>query len=164
MRKWLFILLGAGLAIQAVLVIGARRDPLHTAARREWKQQHLAELAARVAEASWPSNELARMESGQEEDRWLSKRIIRMESGEWLAYASVCAKEPAGIADLFVARGSDGKWYYSTFHFCIGMLNLKIEDQPKNLAEFTSNYCLREFDGQSEVCLEKTYPRRASSP
>lgn len=164
MRKWLFLLVAAGVIFAAVVVTRPLRDPLHTSARREWKQQHLAEIAARVTEASWPSNELARMDSETEEARWLSDRLIRMESGEWLAYASVCAKEPAGIADLFVARGSDGKWYYSTYHFCIGMLVLKWDNEPKNLAEFTTNYWLREFDGQSDVCLEKTWPRRSSQP
>jgi hypothetical protein len=80
-------------------------------------------------------------------------------NGEWLAYTNVCRKEDRHIHDLFLARGSDGRWYYSTYHFCIGMIVLRMEEQqPEDLAGFAKTYFLRTFDGQSDDCLQKTWP------
>jgi hypothetical protein len=81
-----------------------------------------------------------------------------MTNGEWMAYRNVCAKEEDRIADLVIGRGSDGKWYYSTFHFCIGMLNLRTMEQPESLPRFQTEYFLQEFDGHSDECLKKTWP------
>ena len=58
-------------------------------------------------------------------------------------------------------RGSDGKWYYSTYHFCVEMIVLRdMLDQPENLAKFRNECALREFDGHSDACLETTWPSR----
>jgi len=89
---------------------------------------------------------------------WLSERIIVTRKGEWLAYANSCQKQDGRIPDIFLARGSDGHWYYSTYHFCVGMVVLRMEDQPEDLAAFTKTYFLRTFDGQSDDCLQKTWP------
>jgi hypothetical protein len=140
-----------------------RGEPLPSSARRAWKEKRLVEIAARVAQPSWPSNELARLNAPSAagtntESRWLSDHIILTRSGEWLAYAAVCQKEDERIPDLFLARGSDGRWYYSTFHFCINLLNLRMEEQPEDLASFTKTYYLISFDGKSDECLQKTFP------
>lgn len=90
---------------------------------------------------------------------WLTDKLILMQSGEWLVYRSHCSKaKPHWVKDIFVARGSDGKWYYSTFHFCVGMCALLMdqETQPPNLAMFVHEYNLREFDGRSDECLKET--------
>ena len=84
--------------------------------------------------------------------------MILMRKGEWLAYTNVCRKQDRHIYDLFLARGSDGRWYYSTYHFCIGMIVLRMEEQPEDLAEFARTYFLRTFDGRSDDCLQKTWP------
>lgn len=91
-------------------------------------------------------------------DRWLSERLIVMRNGDWLAYANICRKQDRHIYDLFLARGSDGQWYYSTYHFCIGMVVLRMEEQSDDLAGFAKMYYLRTFDGQSDECLQKTWP------
>ncbi len=85
--------------------------------------------------------------------------IIVMTNGQWMAYRNVCAKEKEGIPDLFLGRGSDGRWYYSTYHFCIRMIVLKdMLGQPESLAQFVQEGFLREFDGHSDECLKKTWP------
>ena len=38
------------------------------------------------------------------------------------------------------------------------MVGIMAEDVPGSIAEFTNRYALREFDGKSDVCLEKTWP------
>jgi len=140
-----------------------RPGSLQSSARRNWKQKSIAEIATRVADSAWPSNELARLQTPSSADlggkeSWLSDDIVVTRNGDWLAYANICRKEDRRIQDLFLARGSDGRWYYSTYHFCIGMVVLRMDEQPEDLVEFTKTYFLRTFDGQSDVCLRKTWP------
>ncbi len=131
--------------------------------RRAWKEKAIAKISSQVAQPTWPRNEVARLShrgtnDPSDSDRWLSEHVILMRNGDWLTYSSVCQKENRRIADLFIARGSDGRWYYSTFHFCVGMLDLKMEDQSENLPAFVKAYYLRPFDGHSDECLQKTWP------
>jgi hypothetical protein len=85
-----------------------------------------------------------------------------MTNGEYLVYAHIDAKEDGRIHDIFIARGSDGKWYYSTFHFCIGMVTLAAEvlgpGWNGSISEFATAYSAHEFDGHSDECLKKTWP------
>lgn len=93
-------------------------------------------------------------------ETWISEDLIVMTNGQWIAYRNVCQKEGERIPDLFLGRGSDGRWYYSTYHFCVRMLNLKdVMGQPKSLTEFRQTYYLREFDGHSDECLKEPRPR-----
>lgn len=144
----------------------AGREPLRSEARRAWKEKAIAEIGARVADAARLNGEIERLNAQrkaapEEEGTWLSEHLILMQNGEWLACASVCQKEDRRIHDLFLARGSDGQWYYSTYHFCIGMLVLRDEKQPESLAAFVKAYFLRPFDGRSDECLRKTWPPAA---
>ena len=86
------------------------------------------------------------------------KHIILTRKGEWLAFANRCQKQDGRIPDIFLARGSDGRWYYSTYHFCIDMINLRSEEQPEDLADIGRAYFLQTFDGHSDDCLQKTWP------
>ena len=88
----------------------------------------------------------------------LTENLILATNGDWIVWASKCSKEDRRIHDIFVGRASDGKWYYSTFHFCNGKIVLMMEEQPANLGAFIQAYSLREFDGQSDECLGKTWP------
>lgn len=86
-----------------------------------------------------------------------------MGKGDWIAYTNICQKQDRRIEDLFIGRGSDGQWYYSTFHFCKGMLVLRGEDRPEDLRSFAKGYFLRTFDGRSDESLRKTWPLRDNS-
>jgi hypothetical protein len=57
---------------------------------------------------------------------------------------------------LFLGHGSDGRWFYSSFHFCNYMAMVSGEDAPGGIAEFTNRYAVRQFDGQSDECLKHT--------
>ena len=164
MKKKLAIIAAAG-----VLLAGAGRfffqggDRLHTKARKEWKEKEIAGIARRVGDSRWLSAETNRLaanaaKDSSDPDAWLSERLVRMNNGEWIAYASECTKKDPRIRDIFIGRGSDGKWYYSTYHFCIGMLDLRLNDQPDSLAKFAEQYSLRAFDGSSDECLNLTWP------
>ena len=77
---------------------------------------------------------------------WMSGEWISCADGSWLAYRNHCRKEKWWIPDTFVARGSDGIWYSSNYHFCIDAICLQKDGQPKSLAEFASRYATREFE------------------
>jgi len=166
--KGLLIVAGiCGLLIALWGWAAIRYNPLRSEARRAWKEKAIAEIAARVADPSRLNGELDALRSAQareeprEEGFWISDHLLLMRNGDWLAYASICQKEDRRIRDLFLARGSDGQWYYSTYHFCIGMVVLRMEEQPESLAEFVKAYYLRPFDGHSDECLRKTWPPAA---
>ena len=162
MKRWL-IIVGVGILLLAVIgALALLRSPsLSSTARRAWAEKSIGEIAASVAERSWPTSEVARLGTNRSEKvRWVSDRLILTRKGEWLAYANVCRKQDRQIHDLFIARGSDGSWYYSTYHFCVGMVALKMDDQPKDLTAFIQAYYLRPFNGRSDDCLAKTWPLR----
>ena len=150
-------------AVAVVLYAAGAGASLRSGARRAWKEKAIADIASRVADPAWATNEVAALrKKGTNDDTsyegWLSDHMILMRNGDWLAYASVCQKRNHRIQDLFLARGSDGQWYYSTYHFCIDMIVLRMEDQSEDLAGFAKKYYLRTFDGHSDECLQQTWP------
>ena len=86
-----------------------------------------------------------------------------VKNGDWIIYASRCHKQDPRVYDIFIGRASDGKWYYSSYHFCIGMFVLAFDGQPCDLPAFIKQYHLREFDGESDDALQKTWPRSIDS-
>jgi hypothetical protein len=134
------------------------------AARRHWKNDAIPAIANWSEDGSWRTQEIEILTKRTNDQRviaegWLTDKMILMQSGEWLVYKSHCSKaEPHLVKDIFLARGSDGKWYYSTFHFCVGMVALlgEQETQPPTLAMFVHEYNLRQFDGRSDECLKET--------
>ena len=73
-----------------------------------------------------------------------------------LVYASRHGFNNGVVDHLFLAHGSDGRWYYSTYHFCNRVAGVISDDPPGSIAEFLSRYAAREFDGKSDVCLQHT--------
>jgi hypothetical protein len=149
-------------AFGAVIWFGGPRR-LDSKARREWKEKAISEIAKQTSDTTSVLKGIATMKSDPsvdyEWDRWISEDLIVMTNGDWMAYRNVCAKEPERIPDLFLGRGSDGKWYYSTYHFCIRMIVLKdMLEQPESLTKFRSDCFLQEFDGRSDECLKTTWP------
>jgi hypothetical protein len=165
MKKKLAIVFGLVLVLVAAIIapVVQNRDRLHAKARKQWKESAIAEVARRTADSNWLASEARTLkktaETESDSDSWLSDHLMLMKNGEWIAYASKCSKEDGRIRDIFIGRGSDGEWYYSTYHFCIGMVVLRMADeQPESLAKFVETYSLRDFDARSDECLEKTWP------
>lgn len=161
--KKILIIIGIAAFIPAICAVAMLVFPsLDSSARRAWKNENIAAISARVASPGWLADELARLGTSAKEaaggNRWFSEDLILMRNGEWLACANICQKEDRRILDLLIARGSDGRWYYSTYHFCIRKVVLGEEAQPRDLAAFTQAFYLRAFDGQSDECLQKTWP------
>jgi len=90
----------------------------------------------------------------------VGERVLLMTNDEYLVYASRHGFNSGFVDHLFLARGSDGRWYYSTYHFCNGMVAAMSDDPPGSIAEFARTYSAREFDGKSDVCLQHTWPEK----
>ena len=131
--------------------------------RRQGKDAALVRIGRVAQDADWLKTEMAAMNpkriGGHATRRvWLSDHLIVMENREWIIYASHCDRENVVVYDIFVGRGSDGNWYYSSYHFHTGMIDLAVRGQPADLSAFARGYYLRQFDGKSDEALGKTWP------
>lgn len=107
----------------------------------EFRYAALQDIARLTSDPQWVTNQLEQMTVKTERNAdWFSNRVLRLRSGEWLVYANKCSKEDPHIKDTFVARASDGQWYHSTNHFCVGMIVLLMDGQPKDLATMVADY------------------------
>jgi hypothetical protein len=143
----LLVIAGAG----AAAWLGLRHtDPHYATERRAWKNRAIEEVKQ---ESATPPDPDARYS----EDEWLTTGKIACADGSWLAYRSQCHKQDPKVWDIFIAKASDGRWYYSDFHFCIGAMVLGMRGQPESLEKFKSDYFLAEFDGSSDAALSPTW-------
>jgi len=83
-----------------------------------------------------------------------------MTNDEYMVYAWRHGFNNGLVDHLFLAHGSDGRWYYSSFHFCGNMAGVMADDPPGSIKEFALRYEVREFDGKSDVCLQRTWPAK----
>ena len=70
-----------------------------------------------------------------------------MENDEYLIYASRHGFNSGFVDHLFLARGSDGRWLYSTYHFCSSMVGVMNDKPPSSIAEFAKSYSARSSTG-----------------
>jgi predicted nuclease of restriction endonuclease-like (RecB) superfamily len=172
-RTWPRWTAGIGL-VMAVAAVGLavwikHSTGLYGSERRAWKDQAIVEIERTAADNKGLAAEVEKLKAAcaadPEGEAWASPQLLLMKNGDYLVYANICAKEDVRIPDIFIGRGSDGKWYYSTFHFCVGAMVLMMGERPASLQQFVDWYYLEEFDGRSDKCLERTWPRsRASDP
>jgi hypothetical protein len=159
------VVIGLILIIAVSVFVVRSPNPLHAPARKAWKQKAIAEITRRSSDATWLAAEIDSLKTSSalhpsDGGAWVSDHLLLMRNGEWIGYASKCSKEDGRIHDIFLGRASDGKWYYSTYHFCVGMLELRVEEQPDDLTHFIRDFFLREFDGRSDECLNLTWPSK----
>lgn len=163
-RRPLVVLLAVvTLLVLAAIVLPFGSSRCRRAAQQEWKRNAMAEIARLSSDGNWIANEIAALQAQPEEgtgspNGWLSGHMILLRTGEWVVYSNICHKEDWRMDDLFIGKASDGKWYYSTFHFCIGMIVLPMMGRPKDLPSFKNERYLREFSGSAEEELGKTWP------
>jgi len=82
-----------------------------------------------------------------------------MTNGEYIIYAFWHGANSGFVDHLFLGHCSDGRWLYSTYHFCNHMAGADA-DPPGSINEFAATYSAREFDGKSDMCLKHTWPAR----
>jgi hypothetical protein len=136
-------------------------DPLHAPAREQWKNHALSLIQHRAADPAWIAAQTTRLQAlttTRPYANWVGEELLLMKNGDWIICQNVCRKQPAHIEDCFIGLGSNGKWYYSTFHFCVDKVVLRTEGtQPASLLQFVDAYSLRPFDGHSDDCLQSTW-------
>ena len=150
------VLMGVPLAL---CLTGVYSRLSRQAVRRAWKEEAVLRIARLADDPAWRAQEIAALEA----PCWASGQIAVMKNGDWI----VCDGKfhDPGFDDIFVGKASDGKWYYSTFHFCQNNIVLHVEPQAPDLNTFKAKYSLREFDGKSDEALKKTWQRgKATSP
>lgn len=160
-----------GLGSAAVFFLIKRADEHHSAERREWKNRAVEAIKSDLADPDYLKRRFGKIPGASDGiyvtvEEWKISDTIICGDASWLAYRAHCHKEGAEVHDIFIAKGSDGKWYHSDYHFCVGMMML--ESQPLSLAEFKHQYFLVEFDGVSDYALDPTWipvgERRTSTP
>lgn len=162
MRKVAAILLAVACIGAAVFYIAMKRaDVHHTSERRLWKDTAIIKIKADLNAKDYLEKRFGEIPKPlgffDSSEQWLTPDTIVCRDASWLAFRAQCHKEDPKVHDIFVAKGSDGKWYYSDFHFCKQMMILASNEQPASLTEFKHQYFLAEFDGESDVALDPTW-------
>jgi hypothetical protein len=146
----------------AILIVLALLPGYRWRARAEqYRTEQIKDSIAHVQELSgnkqWIDKQHEQVKTTRE---WLSDNFMLMRNGEWLVYQNRCSKEDSKAPvrlNLFIGKGSDGKWYCSTWHFCVGMLNLRMDGQPESLAVFQIAYYAEPFDSTAKNCPKDTW-------
>ena len=152
------ICLGAGAFFYAV----KRSDVHHTAERQSWKNEAITAITNDLKDPEHLKMRFGdipkpRGEFDTSEPEWLTSDTIVCGDASWLAYRGQCHKQDPKVHDIFIAKASDGNWYYSDYHFCKEMFMLASNGQPGSLEEFKKEYFLVQFDGVSDDALQPTW-------
>ena len=158
MTQFVIFTMAVALVISTPLLWrGIRRKANH-----DFKSHAIAQIQQWSAGKTWEDDGVAFLDGQQGEvhgPSWLSDHLIRMTNGDWIVYFQACTKSNWKVDDMFIGRGSDGKWYYTTYHFCIGMFEIAMRlDAPSSLREFIGEYYAREFNGEPDETLKRTWP------
>ena len=145
-----------------LLLVGGRAlvQYKYNRARDHWKTAALRRLSETSISNEQISTELHQIRNPTPNLNigWAHDDVILMTNGEYLVYAWWHGANSGFVDHLFLAHGTDGKWYYSTYHFCNGMAGILGDDPPGSIREFTARYSVRDFDGKSDDCLNHTWP------
>lgn len=158
-RKAIFWL--SGIVLLVAVPVGAFRvyQWRYEHARGVWKTaalQRLATLSATNEDIRRELEELKAPSGPGEYRRWTGEQVALMTNGEYIVYAFWHGANSGFVDHLFLGRCSDGRWLYSTYHFCNHMAGADA-DPPGSINEFAATYSAREFDGKSDVCLNHTW-------
>jgi hypothetical protein len=129
--------------------------------RAAWKNLTLPRLASLSLTNGDITGEIQEIRSHSNRDMdngWIQQHVLLMTNGEFLVYAFRHGFNNGFVDHLFLARASDGRWLYSTYHFCNQMAAIRSDDPPASIAAFEKTYSAREFDGKSDDCLQHTWP------
>ncbi len=131
--------------------------------RADWMATTLPRLASLSFTIEDINRELETLKASRragDRQKWAGDHVLLMTNDEYLVYASRHGFNNGFVDHLFLAHGSDGSWYYSTYHFCNHMVGVNSDSPPGSIAEFARTYSARQFDGKSEVCLQHTWPEK----
>ena len=130
--------------------------------RAQWARKSLeriAGLSVTNEQIHAELNQLKSMTSASADFRWAHDHVLLMTNGECIIYVYRHGDNSGFVDHLFLGHGSNGRWLYSTYHFCNSMVGALGEDPPGSIAEFAKRFSVREFDGRSDECLQHTWPQ-----
>ncbi len=127
--------------------------------RVEWKSaalERLRRLSIADAEIRHEIDELKKSNTNNTELGWAHEHVLLMGNGEYIIYEYRHGANIYFPPHLFLGHGSDGRWLYSSFHFCNDINMVRYAPPPASINEFEQKYSVREFDGKSNDCLKMT--------
>ncbi len=65
-----------------------------------------------------------------------------MTNGEYIVYDYWHGANNGFVDHLFLGHSSDGRWLYSTYHFCNHMAMVVGDEPPGSNAEFAKRYAV----------------------
>ena len=161
MRRRRTILIALAVVTLAAAGLGARWWLSSERRRIAWKNAAAEEVARQSADRASVDDKVAQIAKAVTapggQDAWLGESVAVMRDGQWIVFRSACVHEHQLLGDIFLGKASDGRWYYSSFHFCCDMLVPRIDGRPADLSEFRRRYALREFDGTSDDAIRPTW-------
>lgn len=119
--------------------------------RMSWGCSAIAQLG-NTNDQGHPSLDFPEREPGE----WVTDTMLLMTNGQTLTYRFRHGTELI-VPHLFIARDSNGRWWYSSFHFCNGMSMIRWEDPPGSISEFAHRFSLRQFDPLTHDWAEPTW-------
>ena len=145
-----------------VFIAGCRSVVKHKYehARKVWKDDALMQIAKTSMTNEEVLTEIDQIKhpTPSLDFGWTHNHVLLMTNDQFLVYAFRHGFNNGFVDHLFLAHGSDGRWYYSTYHFCSMMAGVRGDDPPGSISEFEKRYSVRQFDGKSDECLQHTWP------
>ncbi len=92
---------------------------------------------------------------------WTGEHVVIMTNGDYLIYEFRHGFNNGFVDHLLIARDNRSRWWFSTYHFCSGMVGVGADVAPASIEEFAARYSAREFDGTAAACLVPTWDPRA---
>jgi hypothetical protein len=129
--------------------------------RARWKDAALVSLAGLSVTNDELRGELEELKGEPSRNvglTWAHEHILLMTNGEYMIFKFWHGYNSGSVDHLFLARCSDGRWLYSTYHFCNSMAGVSGDEPPGSISAFAKTYFAREFDGKSDECLKRTWP------
>ncbi|HEY8748399.1 MAG TPA: hypothetical protein VIM11_10515 [Tepidisphaeraceae bacterium] len=123
--------------------------------RKNWTAQTIPQIAALSDDRSWLAKQTSAVATQlnakpAEQGTWLTDQFTVMRDGQYIIFKNECVHRHQLLGDIFIAKASNGRWYYSSFHFCCEMVVPRMERQPADLETFIDEYFLKEFDGNTD--------------
>lgn len=129
--------------------------------RTAWMRETLPRLADLSITKDSIAMELRELRANVEQEeppKWIGRNIVLMTNDQFLVYAYRHGANDRWPHHLLLARGSDGRWFYSSYHFCNELNMIRGDPQSGSIDEFVSRYPIAQFDGRSDECLKPTWP------
>ena len=121
-------------------------------ARVRWGRLAIAELSVLPPQGAVLQRSRADIQSD-----WTTDAVLHMTNGESILYRYRHGSDMV-VHHLFLGRASDGRWLYSSYHFCRMMAMVRGEDAPGSVSEFCLRYNVREFTPGSDTWMKHTWP------